>query len=746
MKEKLKILLVEDIKYDYIAMRRALDKSELDCKILWVKQGKDAIQHLCSASFDIVLIDYKLPDENGLELLKEIKKKKLDVPVVFVAASGNESIAAETIKLGAQDYIVKDPLGRYLEIIPDVIKKALTQWKIEQEQKISAEKLKRSEERYRAFIQSSSEGIWCFESAEPIPIDLDEDKIIELIYATGTLVECNNMMAQMYGFRKRENIIGTRLENLLVPTEKRNIEYLRNFIRNDFRLIDGESYEPDVKGKVHIYLNNLVGIIENGYLVRAWGTQRDITERKQAEQIQSVLYHIANTVNTTKNLDELFKSIQNYLGTVVDTTNFFVALYDKETDIISLPYHIDEKDKFTSFPAGKSLTAYVIKTGKPLLATEEVTEKLTEAGKVETIGAPSKIWLGVPLKIGNKVIGTMAVQSYTDASLYTEKDMEILEFVSDEIALAIDRKRAEEALRKSEEKYRLISETTSDLIALATLSLNPVFTYVSPSIKSFGYEIDDVIGKPCFDFVHPDDKKKLLPLLKKYVGAKSKKLFSGKDSDISEIIENRVIDKYGNWHYFQSTVNILGNQILIISKNITERKKAEQALQASEAQYHGIFDSATDSFLIFDLDGNIVEANPQACKMYGYPYRELVKLSGKDIVHPDYYHHFENFKNDVQKTGKFHTESVDVHKNGTTFNIEVRGTAFHYKGKKHLLAVIRDITERKKAEEALKKKNKELETFNRLTVGRELRMIELKKEVNELLEKLGKEAKYKMAE
>jgi len=91
-----------------------------------------------------------------------------------------------------------------------------------------------------------------------------------------------------------------------------------------------------------------------------------------------------------------------------------------------------------------------------------------------------------------------------------------------------------------------------------------------------------------------------------------------------------------------------------------EHRRAERALRESEAQYHGIFDSAIDSFLIFDLNGDIVEANPQACRKYGYPHEELIKLSGKDIVHPDYYHLFEQFKRDVRMTGEFDCESMAV--------------------------------------------------------------------------------------
>jgi PAS domain S-box-containing protein len=142
---------------------------------------------------------------------------------------------------------------------------------------------------------------------------------------------------------------------------------------------------------------------------------------------------------------------------------------------------------------------------------------------------------------------------------------------------------------------------------------------------------------------------------------------------------------------------------------IIERKRVEEALRESEKQYRGIFNAAMDSFLICDFNGNVVEANPQACATYGYSYEELMRLSGKDVVHPDYYHLFEQFLRDVQTTGEFHAESVDVRKDGTPFNIEVRGRMFDYHGEPHLLAVVRDITARKHAEGVLQRAHDELE-------------------------------------
>jgi PAS domain S-box-containing protein len=166
-------------------------------------------------------------------------------------------------------------------------------------------------------------------------------------------------------------------------------------------------------------------------------------------------------------------------------------------------------------------------------------------------------------------------------------------------------------------------------------------------------------------------------------------------------------------HAYQANIALFGTALLFmlvfINRITKEYKRAEKTLREGEAHYHGIFDSAMDSFLIFDLDGTIVEANPQACNMYGYSYDELIMHSGRDIVHPDYYHLFEQFKRDVKTKGEFHAESVDVRKDGTTFTVEVRGTTFDYRGKPHLLAVIRDVTRRKQAEEKLTRYREHLE-------------------------------------
>jgi PAS domain S-box-containing protein len=144
--------------------------------------------------------------------------------------------------------------------------------------------LRQSEERYRAFIEQSSEGIWRFELEQPIPIDLSAEEQIELAFRHGVLAECNRTMAQMYGLRDESEILGARLGQLLPASDPHNLHYIRNFIESGYRLTGAESHELDAEGSPKVFLNSLVGVVEDGKLVRAWGSQLDVTEQKRLEE------------------------------------------------------------------------------------------------------------------------------------------------------------------------------------------------------------------------------------------------------------------------------------------------------------------------------------------------------------------------------------------------------------------------------------------------------------------------------
>ncbi len=184
----------------------------------------------------------------------------------------------------------------------------------------------------------------------------------------------------------------------------------------------------------------------------------DITRRKEAEAINTAMFRVLSAVTTTRNLNELFRSIHHSLSAIIDVTNFFIAMRDTRTNTLYFPYYADiMDDDFSPVPFSEvrnSLTGLVFSRCEPVFMEREALKARHEKNGIK--GTVPVIWMGVPLMIKDNVTGVVAVQSYTDPDLYTRKDLNILSAVSHQMALAIERKQAEDALVESEERYRYL--------------------------------------------------------------------------------------------------------------------------------------------------------------------------------------------------------------------------------------------------------------------------------------------------
>src|SRR5881296_269866 len=190
--------------------------------------------------------------------------------------------------------------------------------------------------------------------------------------------------------------------------------------------------------------------------------------------------------------------------------NFYIALYDASSDLLTFPYYVDEYDN--DFPAkrpGKGLTEYVLRTGEPLLVTPEVQAELERRCQVELIGAPSIDWVGVPLKIGDRPIGVLVAKTYAPGVRYGETERHILQFVSTQVAMAIERKRTEEQLHESERKYRLLFETNPEPMWVYDFATLRILAVNEAAIARYGYSEPEFLALTIRDIRPPEEQARL---------------------------------------------------------------------------------------------------------------------------------------------------------------------------------------------------------------------------------------------
>src|SRR5215469_3910809 len=289
---------------------------------------------------------------------------------------------------------------------------------------------------------------------------LDSTKeIIAVLAEDGTLHFANATFQISLGFRSEE-LIGRSLHALVHAADVAHVRaHLKHVAgqngapvtsRCRLRSRDGSWRWFEMTCRSRLSEPGLQGILLHGL---------DVTELHRLEAERQVISEIVHALNQTAKLDQLLKRIHEALKRVLSAENCFVALHDAQRDMFEFPFFADEYDDAPPPQrVGRSCTAYVFRTGKAELIPQQAFDRLASIGEVELVGSPSPSWLGVPLKTPTATIGVLVVQHYQNENAYDQRDLEFLDSVGGHIALAIERRRAEEELRKSESVLSLLFE------------------------------------------------------------------------------------------------------------------------------------------------------------------------------------------------------------------------------------------------------------------------------------------------
>ncbi len=638
------------------------------------------------------------------------------------------------------------------------------------------EALRTAELRFRSLIEQTTEAVFCYEYDPPIPIDLPLEQQVRSLY-DGVLVECNDVCAKSYRAKRAYEVIGKRLTELFRTTQGSLDKLFTEMIKGGYRIVDGEGIERLEDGTERYYLNNGHGIMEDGRLVRIWGTFRDITDRRKAQETlrqyefmvesahdaiffkdQQSRYVIANKKTlesfglprekvvgksdyeimpdkeqAKNNIDddravfetgepkEIIKEMTGADGKKYWFQAVKVPHFDENGDVIGLigiARDITERkqaeeelmireQKLRALLNAPTESAILIDVDGVILDINRIAAQRLGKSSEELIGIGIYDYLPAEVAEFRKARGEEVISSgkplrfqdeceghYYDNNIYPVFDdkgkVNAVAVFSQDIT---EQKQADRQIR---ERAKIIDSTTDSVIKTNRDGIVTMWNRGAERI--FGYTAEEMIGQP-IDILYPEQEQDKLAEMIEVL------------SRGEEITTTEVTCVHKNGSPVELALSVFpfkddsGNVIdfVGISKDITERKKVREALQESENRYRTVIENAGEGIVVAQ-DGMLRFVNSQHTFVTGRSQEESMSQPFIEFVHPD----------DRKRVAEFHIERLRgdtvpsvsefriIDKNGRTRWLENNGVLIEWNGKPASLNFLRDITARKKAEEALR--------------------------------------------
>jgi PAS domain S-box-containing protein len=492
--------------------------------------------------------------------------------------------------------------------------------------------LRESEERYRFIVENTSDGIWRIELDAPMPVTLSEEEQIEWYYQHAVIHQCNLGLARMYGYESAEAVAGLPLRMVMSPENPVNLELTRRFIRSSYRLVDAESREIGEDGRELVFINNMIGIVEDGKLKGEWGTNRDITERKRSEEAlaefarqQQALYRLSEQMQRTDTQEDVCEVALDAIIDALQCDRASILLFD-ETHRMRFVAWRGLSDEYRRATDGHSPWTGDTKDPRPIciddIRTADLDASLRATIEREGIGSLAFI----PLVSNGRLIGKF--MAYFDTHHHFIEDEVALGLtIANNLAFGIERKRAEQALRQSEERYRAVVESQAEMLCRFRPDGKILFANAAYA-QARGTTPEALLHGNFWDFIPQEDHQAVRALL------------DSLSPDAPEVqIENRFETVNGErWTLwtnralkFDANGKVLEAQSSGI--DITERKQAEKRL-ALLADLSESLRSFQDPYELMFVVSRALGEHLQVKRVF---FSEVDPEEDHEIVHRDYH-------------------------------------------------------------------------------------------------------------
>jgi PAS domain S-box-containing protein len=643
-KSPIRVLAVDDEADICTLTKRFLEMSEA-LEVDTVCSVREALAELAKKRYDVIVSDYQMPEEDGIQFLKSLRAADNTVPFILFTGKGREEVVIEALNNGADSYLQKGgkSVPQYAELEHRI--------RVVVQRHRGEEALRESEKRYCAILNQAADGI------------LIHDK-------TGQIIDVNRKSCQSLGYT-REELLSKNIEDI-DPTanQERNSELWKATLAGESYTFeshqvrkDGNSIPVEVTlGSVHLPDGSaILGIV------------RDITERKQSEE-------------ALRESEEKYRTLVLYSGDPI------------------FSFNPDETYRFVNEafakPFGKRPEDILGKTPHALFPYDEAEQRLTLVRRVFQSGEKGEIEVKVVTSTGEVTCYLTIVDPIKD-----EKGKVL--FVSCISKNITERKRAEEELRKNEKKYRLITNNIADVVSV--MGMDRRFTYVSPSIKGLrGFTAEEAVEQSLDQVFTPESMRIVLSTMSEEMELESS---GNADPDRTRLLELEEYRKDGSTIWVSNNISFMHDEngqpmgIIAVSRDITERKQAEEALRDSEVEFRTLFEESPDAVIIIGIDGNVLRCNRAATSMINMSKEEIIGtnfaglgiFSTKDV---------DRFQQTMLAQAEGASTPPIVHqihlRNGKEILAESHSSAVMKGGRFHATQIIsRDVTELKETERKL---------------------------------------------